>query len=182
DWGGGNRVFARWTADDRAGGWRQWPLRQAQPGYPFRFGQRACPSAAPRGDTLARRRRSTRKHRATHARLAHRPALWGRLPGRLAKRGSPKLMNANQTWTQSNRLAGLRRFAIAITLLNILGHTVFGFEQSWAQPLVSLAAAYTMEIILELAGGKNRRPRTWLSKDTIDFLLPAHITGLAVAM
>ena len=91
-------------------------------------------------------------------------------------------MNANQTWTQSNRLAGLRRFAVAITLLNILGHTVFGFEQSWAQPLVSLAAAYTMEIILELAGGKNRRPRTWLSKDTIDFLLPAHITGLAVAM
>ena len=91
-------------------------------------------------------------------------------------------MNANQTWTQSNRLAGLRRFAIAITLLNILGHTVFGFEQSWAQPLVSLAAAYTMEIILELAGGKNRRPRAWLSKDTIDFLLPAHITGLAVAM
>jgi Na+-translocating ferredoxin:NAD+ oxidoreductase RnfD subunit len=91
-------------------------------------------------------------------------------------------MNANQTWTQSNRLAGLRRFAVAITLLNILGHTVFGFEQSWAQPLVSLAAAYTMEIILELAGGKNRRPRAWLSKDTIDFLLPAHITGLAVAM
>ena len=91
-------------------------------------------------------------------------------------------MNPNQTWTQSNRLAGLRRFAIAITLLNILGHTVFGFEQSWAQPLVSLAAAYTMEIILELAGGKNRRPRAWLSKDTIDFLLPAHITGLAVAM
>jgi Na+-translocating ferredoxin:NAD+ oxidoreductase RnfD subunit len=39
-----------------------------------------------------------------------------------------------------------------------------------------------MEIILELAGGKNRRPRAWLSKDTIDFLLPAHITGLAVAM
>jgi Na+-translocating ferredoxin:NAD+ oxidoreductase RnfD subunit len=91
-------------------------------------------------------------------------------------------MHPNQTWSQTNRLAGLRRFAIAITLLNILGHTVFGFEQSWAQPLVSLAVAYTMEILLEIAGGKNRRPRVWLSKDTIDFLLPAHITGLAVAM
>ncbi len=85
-------------------------------------------------------------------------------------------------WTQSNRLAGLRRFAIAITALNILGHTVFGFEQSWAQPLVSLAAAYTMEILLDLAGGKTTRSRSWLSKETIDFLLPAHITGLAVAM
>jgi Na+-translocating ferredoxin:NAD+ oxidoreductase RnfD subunit len=88
-------------------------------------------------------------------------------------------MNANQSWTQSTRLAGLRRFAIAITALNILGHTVFGFEQSWAQPLVSLAVAYSMEILLDLAGG---RRRNWLSKDTIDFLLPAHITGLAVAM
>jgi Na+-translocating ferredoxin:NAD+ oxidoreductase RnfD subunit len=88
-------------------------------------------------------------------------------------------MNPNQIWTQSNRLAGLRRFAAAITALNILGHFVFGFEQSWAQPLVSLAVAYTMEILLELAGG---RRRAWFSKDTIDFLLPAHITGLAVAM
>ncbi|MGD0362818.1 MAG: RnfABCDGE type electron transport complex subunit D [Bryobacteraceae bacterium] len=88
-------------------------------------------------------------------------------------------MTASQTWTPSNRLAGLRRFAAAITLLNILGHTVFGFEQSWAQPLVSLAAAYSMEILLELVGG---RRRAWLSRGTIDFLLPAHITALAVAM
>jgi Na+-translocating ferredoxin:NAD+ oxidoreductase RnfD subunit len=88
-------------------------------------------------------------------------------------------MHTDRAWTQSNRLAGLRRFAAAITLLNILGHSVFGFEQSWAQPLVSLAAAYTMEILLELAGGKKR---AWFTKGTIDFLLPAHITGLAVAM
>ncbi|MDB9427884.1 hypothetical protein PJW00_09835 [Microcystis aeruginosa LE3] len=33
---------------------------------------------------------------------------------------------------QPNRLAGLRRFAIAITFLNILGHTGLGFEQSSA--------------------------------------------------
>jgi Na+-translocating ferredoxin:NAD+ oxidoreductase RnfD subunit len=88
-------------------------------------------------------------------------------------------MDTNQIWTQSNRLAGLRRFAIAITALNILGHTVFGFEQSWAQPLVSLATAYTMEILLDLAGGHRRN---WLRNGTIDFFLPAHITGLAVAM
>ena len=29
------------------------------------------------------------------------------------------------------RLAALRRFAIAITILNVLGHTVLGFEQAW---------------------------------------------------
>jgi len=88
-------------------------------------------------------------------------------------------------WTTSNRLAGLRRFAIAITGLNILGHTVFGFEQSWAQPLVSLAAAYIMEVLLELidAGIQRRAPAFagGIGK-AVDFLLPAHITGLAVAM
>jgi hypothetical protein len=41
-------------------------------------------------------------------------------------------------WEANRRLADLRRFAIAITVLNILGHTVLGFEQSWAVPLVSL--------------------------------------------
>jgi hypothetical protein len=84
------------------------------------------------------------------------------------------------------RLAALRRFAFAITLLNVLGHTVFGFEQSWAAPLVALATAYTMEIGLELlsAWQQRRRPRflgggpvAW-----VDFLLSAHISGLAVAM
>ncbi|NEQ87997.1 MAG: enediyne biosynthesis protein UnbU, partial [Moorea sp. SIO2I5] len=43
-------------------------------------------------------------------------------------------MNAQSKWYQTNRLGGLRRFAIAITVLNLLGHTVLGFEQSWAQP------------------------------------------------
>ncbi|HBL25338.1 MAG TPA: enediyne biosynthesis protein UnbU, partial [Acidobacteria bacterium] len=32
------------------------------------------------------------------------------------------------------RLTALRRFAIAITTLNVLGHTVLGFEQAWATP------------------------------------------------
>jgi hypothetical protein len=49
-------------------------------------------------------------------------------------------MTANQ-WNDAIRLGGLRRFAIAISILNILGHTVLGFEQSWAQPLVALATA-----------------------------------------
>jgi hypothetical protein len=40
------------------------------------------------------------------------------------------------------RLPALRRFAVAITLLNVFGHTVLGFEQSWAQPLAALVTAY----------------------------------------
>jgi Na+-translocating ferredoxin:NAD+ oxidoreductase RnfD subunit len=83
------------------------------------------------------------------------------------------------------RLAALRRFATAITLLNVLGHTVLGFEQSLAQPVVALLAAYSTEILLEVLESRRlgRRPR-FLGPGTtfIDFMLSAHITGLAVAM
>ncbi len=83
------------------------------------------------------------------------------------------------------RLAALRRFATAITLLNVFGHTVLGFEQSWAQPIVALLTAYATEILLELIESRRlgRRPR-FLGPGTtaVDFLLSAHITGLAVAM
>jgi enediyne biosynthesis protein E5 len=87
--------------------------------------------------------------------------------------------------SRSDRLAGLRRFAVAITILNILGHTLLGFEQSWAQPLVALATAYSTEILLELidAWSKRRTPRFLGSvRNFVDFLLSAHISGLAVAM
>ncbi len=83
------------------------------------------------------------------------------------------------------RLAALRRFATAITALNILGHTVLGFEQSWAQPLVALLATYSTEILLEVLEARRlgRKPR-FLGPGTtfVDFLLSAHISGLAVAM
>ena len=58
-------------------------------------------------------------------------------------------MIANQ-WSNAIRLGGLRRFAIAISILNILGHTVLGFEQSWAQPLVALTTAYSLELLFEV--------------------------------
>ncbi|MGH2413126.1 MAG: enediyne biosynthesis protein UnbU [Microcystaceae cyanobacterium] len=94
-------------------------------------------------------------------------------------------MMTNNFWYQSNRLAGLRRFAIAITFLNLLGHTVLGFEQSWAQPLVALATAYSLELFLELidAWADRHPPRFWGNPGKfVDFLLSAHITALAVAM
>jgi hypothetical protein len=89
------------------------------------------------------------------------------------------------TQSKDLRLPALRRFAFAITLLNVLGHFWFGFEQSWAAPLVALATAYSTEILLEVitAWQQGRRPR-FLAGGTaaIDFLLSAHISGLAVAM
>jgi hypothetical protein len=94
-------------------------------------------------------------------------------------------MNATDSWYQSNRLGGLRRFAIAITVLNLLGHTLFGFEQSWAQPLTALATAYSLEILLELIDARlgRRRPHFFGGLGAlVDFLLSAHITALAVSM
>src|ERR1700738_4895564 len=58
-------------------------------------------------------------------------------------------------------LAGLRRFALAITVLTIVGHAYLCFEQSYAQPLVSLATAYSVQLLLETvsAWAERRRPR-----------------------
>jgi hypothetical protein len=86
---------------------------------------------------------------------------------------------------QDLRLAALRRFAIAISVLNIFGHSLLGFEQSLAQLFASLGTAYSVEILLETidARSSGRRPRFLGGPMTVvDFLLPSHITGLAVAM
>lgn len=93
-------------------------------------------------------------------------------------------MIVNQ-WNDAIRLGGLRRFAIAISILNILGHTVLGFEQSWAQPLVALATAYSLELLFEVLNcwSTGRKPAfTGGLKNFVDFLLPAHISALAVGM
>src|SRR5947209_14731606 len=93
--------------------------------------------------------------------------------------------SADSWWSASNRLAGLRRFAVAITALNILGHAALGFEPSYAQPIVSLAVAYSLELLLEWIDARaNKRKPYFLGGPLAltDFLLSAHITGLAVAM
>jgi Na+-translocating ferredoxin:NAD+ oxidoreductase RnfD subunit len=91
-----------------------------------------------------------------------------------------------QVNNRADRLGGLRRFAIAITILNILGHVFFGFEQSFAHPLVGLVAAYSTELLLEFIDARsNRRSLRFLGggpRRFIEFLLSAHISGLACAM
>jgi enediyne biosynthesis protein E5 len=84
-----------------------------------------------------------------------------------------------------DHLAALRRFAVGITIITVVGHAYLGFEQSYAQPLVALATGYGMQILLEAVDAvcQRRRPRFagGLLK-LVDFLLAPHITSLATAM
>src|ERR1051325_9972853 len=94
-------------------------------------------------------------------------------------------MTTRDRWYGGDRLGGLRRFAVAISVLTLLGHTVLGFEQSWGQPLASLAAAYATELLLEAfdAALTRGRPQYAASgRARLDVLLPPHISGRAVAM
>lgn len=94
-------------------------------------------------------------------------------------------MTAAHRWEGDDRTQGLRRFAIAISILNVLGHTWFGFEQSWAVPFVALAAAYATELLLEvLDASMAKRPFRFSGgvMRVVDCLLSAHISGLAVGM
>lgn len=89
-------------------------------------------------------------------------------------------------WSDQRRIGGLRRFAVAITVLNLLGHLFLGFETSWAQPFAAIATAYTLELLLEFvdarARGHRARYREGGRWGLIDFLLSAHITAMAVSM
>lgn len=83
-------------------------------------------------------------------------------------------------------ITALRRFAMSITIFNILGYTVFGFEQPWLWPFIALATGYTVEIGLEMIGARaeGRAPRFTGNgmRGLMEFLYPAHITSLAMNM
>ncbi len=91
------------------------------------------------------------------------------------------------------RVAALRRFAAGITLLTVAGHAYLGFEQSIAQPLVAVLACYLTELFMETLTSRHeqRRPLYLAAAGSsvrvkvttlADFLLPAHISGLALGM
>jgi putative Ca2+/H+ antiporter (TMEM165/GDT1 family) len=84
------------------------------------------------------------------------------------------------------RYTALRNFAISISALNIFGYTMLGFEQPWLWPLFAVLAAYATDIIFELihAWAYQTKPRFLGggARGVYEFLLPAHITALAVNM
>jgi enediyne biosynthesis protein E5 len=84
------------------------------------------------------------------------------------------------------RYLALRNFALSISVFNVFGYTLLGFEQPWIWPLFAVIAAYTTELVFELisAWAYKRRPRFLGNgpRGVYEFLLPAHITALAVNM
>jgi hypothetical protein len=84
------------------------------------------------------------------------------------------------------RYLALRNFAISISVFNILGYTVLGFEQPWLWPIVCVLTGYGTEILMESvqAWFERRRPRFMEGdlRSRVAFFLPAHITSLAVNM
>lgn len=84
------------------------------------------------------------------------------------------------------RYLALRNFALSITAFNIFGYTLLGFEQPWLWPFLAVAVAYTTEISLEMlsAWAFGRKPRFLGNgaRGVYEFLLPSHITALAVNM
>ncbi|WP_089158390.1 enediyne biosynthesis protein [Micromonospora sp. NBS 11-29] len=84
------------------------------------------------------------------------------------------------------RVIALRNFAISISVLNVLGYAVLGFEQAPLWPVAAVLTAYLTEITLEIVGarGEGRAPRFTGRgvRGVVEFLYPAHITALAVNM
>ena len=83
------------------------------------------------------------------------------------------------------RIKALRRFAASITVFTLLGHTVLGFEQARIVPIACVLTSYLAALVFETldAWALGRRPEYaggW--RPLTDFLLPAHIVGLASAV
>lgn len=83
------------------------------------------------------------------------------------------------------RVKALRRFAVSITALNVLGHLVLGFEQAPIAPVVAVLVSYACALLFEwLDCWARHRPPEFAGgpRRLVVFLLPAHITALACAM
>jgi len=80
----------------------------------------------------------------------------------------------------------LRNFAISITVFNIVGYALLGFEQPYLWPFIALLTGYTVEIGLETLSARieARAPRFAGNgvRGMVEFLYPAHITSLAMNM
>jgi hypothetical protein len=84
------------------------------------------------------------------------------------------------------RYKALRNFAVSMSVFNIFGYTVLGFEQPWTWPFFALAVGYATEITIEkIAAWANHRMPAYRGNGMwglYTFLLPTHITALASNM
>lgn len=114
----------------------------------------------------------------------HATGISSRLPWVRATSRKPKVASKPAV-PKDPRISALRRFAVSITVLTILGLTVLGFEEAYVTPVVAVAAACLIELVLEtIEALAQQRPVKYKGspKQLADFLLPAYITGLACAM
>jgi hypothetical protein len=99
---------------------------------------------------------------------------------------SPAVPPAKPAKQPDVRYIALRNFAISISVFNIFGYTLLGFEQPWLFPLLAVLVGYTTEIVFELISSwtHQHRPRFLGNgpRGVYEALLPSHITALAVNM
>jgi enediyne biosynthesis protein E5 len=83
------------------------------------------------------------------------------------------------------RVSALRRFAVSITVLTVVGHLLLGFETSWAQQVVAVGTSLGLTLALEGidALATRRRPEFARGRgELVTFLLPAYISGMAIGL
>jgi enediyne biosynthesis protein E5 len=95
-------------------------------------------------------------------------------------------MAGKSTYHDPKVVIALRNFAVSISVFNIVGYTILGFEQPWAWPFIAVGTGYAVELVLEAVGarveGRPSRYRGNGLRGLMEFLYPAHITALAVQM
>ncbi|MBO4205933.1 RnfABCDGE type electron transport complex subunit D [Micromonospora echinofusca] len=106
-------------------------------------------------------------------------------PDQVAGPAAPVTPATTPTFVVTPRVKALRRFALSITVFNILGHVFLGFEQSPITPILSVLVSYAVALLMEWldSRARGRRPEYAGGRhELITFLLPAHIAGLACGM
>lgn len=97
---------------------------------------------------------------------------------------SPAAVNAAPKKKPNPRM-GLRTSATFATIFTILGHTVFGFEQSWAQVFVALISGYSCAFLFEWVDARaNHRAPEFMGggvAKVVDFLLAPHMTSITLS-
>ncbi|RJO72527.1 enediyne biosynthesis protein [Nocardia panacis] len=102
--------------------------------------------------------------------------------GKAATNGAPP----KPAPVKDKRYLALRNFALSLSVLNIIGYTLLGFEQPWLWPILAIVCSYATDLLFEVifAWSRQMRPRFLGrgARGVYEFLLPAHITALAVNM
>src|SRR5258708_4695802 len=191
--GGGHNAVRQ--AAGGAGRRRERPFWQTEPGPAFRS-RRGGRAGDGRREGVGRWTGTTRDISAA-AGLVHRDPRFdpdqdgGNRTGDRARfsamsKGEGSIVAGPALSPEQIRIKALTRFAISITALNLLGHTVLGFETSFLQLIVTVATTYTAELVLQAIDdwSQGRRPAFMGNgfHGLVMFLLPAHITGFAISM